>query len=283
MTRIMGTYSVEGYHIEYTIVGKGDPILVMHGGHSNCNEVFGYESLINSGFMIITPSRAGYGKTSRNIGESLGKACNYYVKLLDHLGIEKVHVLSISAGGPSGLYFASHYPERIKTLTLQSAVTKEWHTSKDKIYKLAQILFHPNSEKMTWKLIAFMSNLFPKFLFKQMLSSFSTLSYKEIKDKMSEEDINEVRMMNNRQQSGAGFLIDLSQTKEITSEDLKAITSKTLIMHSKHDGAVSLEHAQYAHRFIAGSQLDILEAWGHLIWLGKESKDMHERLVDFLK
>ncbi len=176
MHRIIGTYSIEGEIIEYSILGKeGEPILVMHGGHSNCYEVFGYESLIKSGFMVITPSRAGYGKTSKEIGESLFKACNYYVKLLDHLGIEKVHVLSISAGGPSGPYFASHYPERVKTLTLQSAVTKEWHTPKDKIYQLAQIIFHPYSEKMTWKLVAFISNLFPRFMFKQMISSFSYL------------------------------------------------------------------------------------------------------------
>lgn len=284
MHRIIDTYSIEGQILEYSISGKeGEPILVMHGGHSNCYEVFGYESLIQSGFMVITPSRAGYGKTSKEMGESLSKACNYYVELLNHLGIGKVHVLSISAGGPSGLYFASHYPKRVKTLTLQSAVTKEWHTPKDKIYQLAQVLFHPYSEKITWKLIACMNNLFPKFTFKQMLSSFSSLSYKEIKDKMGDKDIMEVRKMNNRQRSGVGFLIDLSQTKEITSEDLKAITSTTLIMHSKYDGSVPMEHAQYANRLISGSQLCILESWGHLIWLGKESKDINEKLADFLK
>lgn len=76
----------------------------------------------------------------------------------------------------------------------------------------------------------------------------------------------------NRQRSGVGFLIDLSQTKEITSEDLKTITSTTLIMHSKHDGAVPVEHAHYAHRLISGSELCILESWGHLIWLDRNRK-----------
>lgn len=283
MERIIDTYTIDGQTIEYSITGKeGEPVLVMHGGHSNCNEEFGYESLIKSGFMIITPSRAGYGRTSKEIGESLSEACGYYVELLNHLGIEKVHVLSVSAGGPSGLYFASHYPKRVKTLTLQSAVTKEWHTPKDKIYKLAQILFRPSSEKMTWKLTSTMSNRFPKFMFKQMVPSFSKLSYKQIKDKMVEEDIDEVQKMNNRQRSGSGFLIDLLQTKEITSKDLKEISSPTLIMHSKHDGAVPFEHAHYAHKQISNSKLCILESWGHLIWLGEGSKDINGKLVDFL-
>lgn len=217
--RLIGTYTIEDETIEYSITGKkGEPILVMHGGHSNCYEQFGYDSLIQNGFMIITPSRAGYGKTSKTMGKSLSKACKYYMKLLDHLGIEKIHVLAISAGGPSGLYLASHYPERVKTLTLQSAVTKEWYTPKDAIYKLAQVLFHPVSEKVTWKLTSSMSNLFPKFIFKQMIPSFSKLPYEQIKNNFTNVDINEVRKMNNRQRSGSGFLIDLTQTKEITSK-----------------------------------------------------------------
>src|SRR5699024_94042 len=197
LQRIIGTHTIEGQTIEYSLTGeKGDPVLVMHGGHSNCYEEFGYDSLVKNGFMIITPSRAGYGKTSKEIGRSLSNSCDYYVKLLNYLSIEQVHVLAISAGGPTGLLFASKYPERVKTLTLQSAVTKEWHTPKDKIYKLAQILFHPLSEKMTWKLTSTISNLFPKFMFKQMSPSFSKLTYKQIKDKMMDKDIDEVRQMN---------------------------------------------------------------------------------------
>lgn len=283
MERVIGTYVVDGKTIEYSITGKdGEPVLVMHGGHSNCYEEFGYNSLIKEGFMIITPSRAGYGNTSKEIGESLSEACYYYVELLNHLNIEKVHVLSISAGGPSGLYFTSHYSNRVKTLILQSAVTKEWHTPKDNIYKLAKVLFHPSIEKLTWKITLTMNNLFPKFMFKQMIPSFSTLSYKQVKEKIVTQDIRELQKMNNRQRSGYGFLIDLLQTQEILAEDLKAIVSPTLIMHSKHDGAVSMEHAYYAHRKIRKSDLCILESWGHLIWLGAGAEKVNRKLIHFL-
>lgn len=284
MKRVIGTYTEDGKTIEYSITGKtGEPILVMHGGHSNCYEEFGYGPLVKNNFMIITPSRAGYGKTSKEIGESLSTACAYYEKLLNHLGIEKVHLLAISAGGPSGLYFASHYPERIKTLTLQSAVTKEWHTPKDKIYKLAKVLFHPFLEKMTWKLTSLMSNCFPRFMFKQMAASFSKLSYKEIQEKMEKEDIEKIRKMNNRQRSGYGFLIDLLQTKEITLKDIKNISCPTLIIHSENDGAVALEHPYYAHQHLSDSELCILDSWGHLIWLGREHQVNNRKLIHFLK
>lgn len=283
MERRIEIFSTEGISIEYSIIGKGEPIFVMHGGHSNCNEEFGYKTLVENGFSVITPSRAGYGGTSKEVGKSLSIACEYYSKLINHLNIEKVHLLAISAGGPSGIYFASRYPELVCTLTLQSAVTKKWLTHKDKEYKAARILFRPKAEKITWILISSINNIFPRFIFKQMLPSFSKLKYSEAKEKMNKGDVEAIRKMNNRQRSGFGFFIDLAQVNEITIEDLRAVTCPTFIMHSKHDGSVPLEHPYYAHENIPSSELCLLDSWGHLIWLGKSSNETDENIINFLK
>ena len=283
MERRIEIFSSEGISIEYSIIGKGEPIFVMHGGHSNCNEEFGYRALVDNGFSVITPSRAGYGGTSKEVGKSLSIACEYYWKLLNHLNIEKVHLLAISAGGPTGIYFASKYPELVCTLTLQSAVTKKWLIPKDKEYKVARILFRPKAEKFTWRLISSMNNIFPRFIFKQMFSSFSKLKYSEAKDKMNKGDVDAIRDMNKRQRSGFGFFIDLAQVNEITIEDLRAVTCPTLIMHSEHDGSVPLEHPYYAHENIPSSELCLLDSWGHLIWLGKSSDETDENTIKFLK
>ncbi len=127
-----------------------------------------------------------------------------------------------------------------------------------------------------------MSNIFREFMFKQMVPAFSNLSYKEIIDKILDTDIDEIQRMNKRQRSGYGFLIDLSQTKKVTSKNLQAISCPTLIMHSKYDSSVPLEHAYYANQQIRDSELCLLETWGHLIWLGRGSDSVNERLVEFL-
>src|SRR5690625_1840233 len=218
LQRKIGSFLYENLQIEYSVVGTGEPILVMHGGHSNCYEQFGYHSLVESGFSVITPSRAGYGGTSREIGKSMATACKYYAKLLHHLNIEKVHVIGISAGGPSGIYFAATYPELVQTLTLQSAITKEWLTPKDPAYKAAKIIFHPKVEKYIWKLISLMNNVFPRFVFKQMFPTFSNLTYHQAKDKFAPGDVEAIRKMNNRQRSGFGFFIDLKQINKVSKE-----------------------------------------------------------------
>lgn len=221
MDREIVLFSIDDMVIEYSVIGKGEPILVFHGGHSNCQEEFGYQELLENGFSIITPTRPGYGKSSKEIGSNLKEACAFYMFLLNHLKIKKVHVLAISAGGPTGIYFAAHYPENVRSLTLQSAVTKKWLTPKDKEYIAAKVLFRPLTENITWHLVSMMNNLFPDFTFKQMFSSFSTLTFEEAKSKIAKADIEAVRKMNNRQRSGSGFLIDLNQVNEISAEDLK--------------------------------------------------------------
>ncbi|MFD1851420.1 alpha/beta fold hydrolase [Oceanobacillus bengalensis] len=283
MERRIEKFSINGLTIEYSIIGEGEPVFVMHGGHSNCNEEFGYKALLENGFSIVTPSRAGYGGTSKEIGESLSTACEYYLKLINHLKLKQIHLVAISAGGTSGIYFAAKYPEMVCSLTLQSAVTKEWLTPKDIEFKVASVIFRPKIEKYTWKLLSFMNNLFPRFIFKQMFSSFSKLTHKEATGMVVREDIEAIRKMNNRQRSGYGFLIDLVQVNEISTEYLQAISCPTLIMHSKHDGSVPLEHPYFAHENIPSSKFYLLDTWGHLIWLGKSSIETDENLIKFLK
>ncbi len=283
MNRTIHKLEVDGVTIEYSTIGEGEPILLFHGGHSNCKEEFGFQSLIENGYSIITPSRAGYGETSKEIGDNLLKACTYYAKLLDHLEIEKAHIIAISAGGPTGIRFASLFPEKVLSLTLESAVCRKWLNRKDLEYKAAHIIFRPSTEWLTWKMLGMFSSLLPTFIFKVMAAQFSSLDKKGIKERMDQNDVKEFKRMNTRQRSGHGFLIDIKQTSDLTDQDLKKITCPTLILHSKNDGFIPLDHPQHAHETIPLSELHLLDSWGHLIWLGTAAKERDEKLLSFLR
>lgn len=284
MSRITQTLKLEtGAIIDYTVVGRGNPILVLHGGHSSSQEEFGYKRLLEEGYSIITPSRPGYGRTSKDLGISLDAACEAYKQLIDHLNLNKVHVIAVSAGGPSGLTFASHYPNRVHSITLQSAVSKGWQSRKDTTYKVAKILFHPNTEKYTWKLLSVFSRIFPNFILKQMVPSFSTLPVSQVMQQFNQYDIEQFVAMNQRQRSGHGFMLDLEQSTSFALSGLHAILCPTLIIHSKHDKSVLPEHAHAAHALIPQSKLCLLESWGHLIWLGKDAETVDTELIAFLK
>lgn len=281
MNREIHTLQVGDTTLEYTVIGKGIPILLLHGGHSGCQEVFGYERLLESGFSIITPSRAGYGRTTPVM--ELIQACSLYKELLDHLSIDHVHVMAISAGGPSGILFCSLFPARVSSFTLQCAVTKPWLTPADQAYRAGMRIFNPNRERGTWRMLAVFSNLFPKLMFRLMASSFSNLPYSEVKQRIDKTAIEEFRKMNNRQRSHSGFLIDLKHTQHDYSKEMANIQAPTLIMHSKNDRTVPLSHAEYAKAYIPQAEQCILDSWGHLIWIGKHAVEYDDALVLFLK
>ncbi|WP_410795777.1 alpha/beta fold hydrolase [Paenibacillus sp. J5C2022] len=273
----------KGSVVEYSIAGQGEPILIMHGGHSNCKEEFGYRELAGQGYCIITPSRPGYGSTSKELGENALTACEAYLELLDFLKVPRVHVIAISAGGPSGIHFASRYPKRVRSLTLQSAVTHRWLTVDDTFYKSAQVMFRPSIEKGVWLLIRSMNKIFSDVLFKSMIPAFSNLGKDELLLQFNDDDKRQFGNMLNRQRSGHGFMIDLVQTSQNLESELSLIQCPALIMHSKNDGLVAVKHAYYAQQYIPNSELIILDTWGHLIWMGKDAADMHAKLFEFLK
>ncbi|KAB2487372.1 alpha/beta fold hydrolase [Priestia endophytica] len=88
--------------------------------------------------------------------------------------------------------------------------------------------------------------------------------------------------MNNHYRSRYGFLIDLLQVNELSSKTLQSVTCPTLIMHSKNDSAVPLEHAYFAHSQIDQSEMCLLDSLGHLIWLGDKAKEVNKKVVSFL-
>lgn len=124
--------------IEFHSIGKGTPILFVHGGHSNCYETLCHKGFDLEKFQLITPSRPGYGKTSLANNNTPRRAARLFVKLLDHLSIEKVIVYGISAGGPTAIALAATYPERTEKMILASAVSKKWLDRKEKVYRTAQ-------------------------------------------------------------------------------------------------------------------------------------------------
>lgn len=271
-----------GFRLEYSLVGSGEPILVMHGGHSNCHEELGYAPLAAKGYCIITPSRPGYGNTSAEPGQSIMTACEAYIELLDELQAPQAHVLAMSAGGPSGIYLASRYPNRVNKLILQSAVSRGWLSPDDKLHRLARIMFSPSAEKYVWASLRLMNKLFPRVLLSGMVPSFSMLPKEKVLPQISGEDRRLFKNMINRQRSGRGFMIDLEQTSHDLTSELASIQCPTLIMHSIYDASVPVEHARHAYRTIPNARLCELDSWGHLIHLGAGADAMYERLFSFL-
>ncbi|MBS9462069.1 alpha/beta hydrolase [Flagellimonas sp. 389] len=252
--------------IEYSDLGTGEPILFLHGGHGNCNETLWHKGFDQTKFRLLNPSRPGYGKTPLSTFESPKEAASLIVSLLDKIGIEKVVVIGISAGGLTALELAANYKDRVEKLILLSAVTQKWLQPSDALYKKGKLLFSPTMEKLSWGMFRVFFRLMPLTMTKTLFKELSTVKAVNF-DHKEVETIKEIAF---NQSSGHGFVNDLEQ--DIASKTLSKITCPTRIVHSKNDKTVSIEMAYHAKKSITNSYLRLYDnKWGHLLWVGADS------------
>ena len=260
--------------IEYTIKGSGPVILSLHGTSSDCDSEMGYAPLIKAGYSVLTPSRPAYGRTPGPVGETAKQAAGAMVGLLDFLKLDKVYLMAISGGGPTGIHLAANYPNRVKCLILEAAVSKQ----------LASYAFlkkyYGGPHLLIWFMTKTTANIAPKLMFRLTMSRFSTHKLSEIMKQTSPEDITNMKRFFQTPDYAHGAVIDLEH--KVTKELLNRIQIPTLIIHSQEDASVSFDHAQHSNENIKGSELYIARSYSHFIWIGPGSDEVGQKVVAFL-
>jgi pimeloyl-ACP methyl ester carboxylesterase len=117
-----GHLDVNGLNYYYQVHGKGEPLLLLHGGMGRI-EMFGtLLTALARSRQVIGVDLHGHGRTSLGDREispiDMGDDMAVIVKQLGH---EKVDVFGYSMGGAVGLRFAIQHPQMVRRLALLSA------------------------------------------------------------------------------------------------------------------------------------------------------------------
>lgn len=255
--------TLEGGELEYASTGDPGPVvLFFHGAMGGADQ-----PLRLDGFRVLTPSRPGYMGTDLAVGRTLPQAASSYAELLDSLGVQRVSVVGLSAGGPTALSFASRYPERVSGLVLVSAISKERPRPVPERGGFARWTDVLIGEGFSDWLLSRLLRQFPKLVLYDpesenlsaadiglMRSSPDTLAH--IADVFSKKFAFNARRY-------AGFVNDRILYGRMGEPDLP-ITAPTLVIHGTADRDVSFDHAESVVRRIPGAVLFPLEGVGHI-------------------
>ena len=105
--------------VEYTLVGEGNPVLVVHGALGGFDQgLFLARSTAIPNSQTISVSRFGFLRSPVPQGSTLDTQADTFAALLDALKIQKAVVLAVSAGSTSAIRFAARHPNRVTALIL---------------------------------------------------------------------------------------------------------------------------------------------------------------------
>jgi pimeloyl-ACP methyl ester carboxylesterase len=113
---------VRNAELRYTLLGSGtEPVVCIHGtsiADSLIAPLQFYPPLLDD-YRLISYHRAGYGgSTLEKADLSIEESAEHVKQLLDHLDIDRAHVLAFSFGGVIGFQFLLSYPERVQSAVL---------------------------------------------------------------------------------------------------------------------------------------------------------------------
>jgi len=118
-----GYFDSNGVKIRYLVEGRGEPVLLIHGFTGNIENNWGIPGTLKSlakDYRVIALDNRGHGKSDKphdpkQYGTEMVEDA---IRLLDHLKIDKAHVVGYSMGGLITLKLLVMHPDRVLSATL---------------------------------------------------------------------------------------------------------------------------------------------------------------------
>jgi len=252
----------ENTSIDYDINGEGPPLLLISGLGFGRWSWFKQVPAFSRHFRTITFDARG----ERRLENGVGDLVDDVVSLLDHLGVQKAHVLGSSLGGFVGQELALLRPDLVDRLVL---VCTSYGGGGPESMSVKAL-----SDMLGW------GSMTPGGVVRRGLETATSETYRaEHEDEF--EQIVSWRLADSpsgaayyeQAMAGAGF--DLSR-------DVGHITAPTLVIHGAEDHYVPVANAAALAGAIPGAKLRVLDHAGHLVFIERFA-DVNREAVAFLK
>jgi pimeloyl-ACP methyl ester carboxylesterase len=108
-----------GISVRYRVQGQGEPLVLIMGYSGDLRGWFFQTGAFQKRYRVVTFDNRGVGGTDKPDGPySMRMMADDAVGLMEHLGIDKAHILGVSMGGMIAQEVAISYPERVNRLVL---------------------------------------------------------------------------------------------------------------------------------------------------------------------
>jgi 3-oxoadipate enol-lactonase len=245
----MPKVDLEGVRINYELHGEGDPLVLITGLGGEIAFWKKYIPLLSKKHQVLVLDNRGAGETEypstlftmRTIADDI-------VRLMDHLGIERSHVLGWSMGGNVAQEIAINYRDRVPSLVLMSTYARRPERSAFAIETMIRTIDEGATFDSLMDLMQ--SWCLPEDYFKRLALAKPAQRRSNGNGKRAAEGFR-----------GQKLALDLFDSHERLGE----VTSPTFILHGDEDIMVAPHFAVELQDLIDGAELEWIPGAGHII------------------
>jgi len=115
----MPSFEKEGFTMHYEVRGEGEPMVCIMGITAPGAVWEDHVEDWQNHFQCIIPDNRGVGLSDKPTGEyTSAMMADDYANLIEHLKLEKVHVIGCSMGSVIAQQLGFRHPDKVKSLTL---------------------------------------------------------------------------------------------------------------------------------------------------------------------
>jgi 3-oxoadipate enol-lactonase len=130
----MPTIEANGETIFFVDEGAGPPVLFVHSLGSNNSLYRDQIASLKDSYRCIAPDCRGHGASSYNGTFTVEDAAADHKAVLDHLGIDKCHIVGLSMGGPIAFNLNTRWPDLAQSMVIADSFARIRGGAEDRIY-----------------------------------------------------------------------------------------------------------------------------------------------------
>lgn len=113
-------FSARGVNLHYVVIGKGEPVVLIHGFSASAEKNWQLPGIINllaKDYQVIALDMPGHGASDKPVDEDAygEQMVEDVILLLDHLKIKKAHIVGYSMGGMITMKLMARHPDRVSS------------------------------------------------------------------------------------------------------------------------------------------------------------------------
>lgn len=251
--------------IHYEEQGKGEPLILIHGVGLDHTMWEKQVKSLSGNFRVICYDMVGHGGSEHPLGPySLSLFVDQLLALINYLKIEKSHVVGFSMGGMVAQSFTLKHKEKVKSLTIMSAVANRTdEQTKAILARVEEVIQNGPSGTIDPAIKRWFT---PEFL----------KTEKEIVSKIKKR-----LQTNNHQSYLASYSLFAIADQEL-SPILHRIDVPTLIITGQHDVGSNPLMAEQMHEAIKNSELVIVNKMKHMLPV-EDAETVNEVILKFIE